>query len=126
MGAAAQLIRTGFATLLATNGEPLQFRGASVRAVVNRNPFDRIIRTPDFDPRDAAEIRIRSSDVSTIPRPGEEFVDEYGIAHRIQTAKRLPDCYTCTCQSSDPANPGIATEEGILITTEDGQVIQAA
>lgn len=111
------LLRSGFQVLLRTNGENLSFRGTTVRAVVNRNPFDRVVRTPDFDPRDASEIRLFMSAVDAKPRAGEQFVDENAVGHRVQTVKSLHDVHTCTCQSCE-VGTAFATDFPELILTE--------
>lgn len=119
-------LETGFNVLLANNGETLIFRSEFVRAVVNRDPFDRVVRTPDFDPRDSSEIRIKVSALSEYPRPGEEFTDETGAGHRVQTVKNIGQFYTCRCLMNMPNPEGISTDEPDLILTEDLEAIQAA
>lgn len=126
MSALNDALNDAFAVLLGTNGEPVLFRGAVVEAVVNRDPFDRIVKTPDFDVRDASEIRIRIADATDTPRAGEEFQDDYGIIHRIQTVKRLGLFHTCRCKTSDSLFDLLATEDPLLFGTEEGDALQAA
>lgn len=110
--------------LRSTNGEPLLFRGAVLQALVNRSPFDRVIRTPDFDPRDASRIEIRADEVDAIPRAGEEFIDANGISHRIESVRRAAPFYRCECVSAEPVLPFVATEGGAILLTEAGEALQ--
>ena len=126
MSALNDALNDAFTALLGTNGESVLFRGAVVQAVVNRDPFDRIVKTPDFDVRDASEIRIRIADETATPRPGEEFQDDYGIIHRIQSVKRLGLFDTCRCKTSDSLFDLLATEDPLLFGTEEGDALQAA
>ena len=122
---ATQALQAGFSALLGSNGEPLTFRDVAIDGVVNRDPFSKTIRTPDFDPKDNATIRIKSADVATVPRAGEEFVDYYGIAHRVEKVKRLCDFVDCECRTSEPLYALLTTEEGIQLATESGALLQA-
>jgi hypothetical protein len=126
MSLATTLLAAGFNALLATNGEPLVFRDAELTGVVNRDPFAKVVRTPDFNPRDNSTIRIRTSDVSSVPRAGEEFVDRAGMAHRVEKIKRLGDWLDCECKTSDPLFALLTTEEGIQLATASGALLQAA
>lgn len=125
MNPLTRALDTGFNVLLVNNGEQVIFRSGFVRAVVNRDPFDRIVRTPDFDPRDSSEIRLKASELSEYPRPGEEFTDENGAGHRVQTVKNIGQFYTCRCLMNQPDPSGISTEESDLFLTEDLEAIQA-
>jgi hypothetical protein len=116
----------GFAALQSSNGEPLLFRDSIVTAVVNRDPQDRVVRTPDFDPRDSSEIRLMTSAVVGIPRPGEEFADDYGMSHRVQTVKMLGQFYTCHCLPNEPVPELLANEVPDMLITDDLVAMQAA
>lgn len=126
MSGALEALNDAFDVLLGSNGEPLSFRDSEVMGLVDRAVEDRFARSPDFDLRDASEIRIRLSDVSTKPTASEEFSDTYGIIHRITSVKRLGEWYTCRCRVSDSAIDLIATEDPELFSTENGDALQAA
>jgi hypothetical protein len=100
MGASSILLSKGFDSLLITNGESLTFRGGSVRGLVNLVPFDKVVRSADFNPRDTSEIRVRSTAVTSVPRAGEEFIDGNSLRHRIQTVRRVGDYYFSRCEVS--------------------------
>lgn len=121
---AERALQGAFKAIRSTNGEPLLFRGAVVKGLVNRTPFDRVVRTPDFDPRDASRIEFDAAEIDGVPRAGEEIIDTRGMLHRVQTAKRVAPFYACECVSSEPTNPILATEGGALILTEGGEALQ--
>jgi hypothetical protein len=119
-------LSAGFATLLNSNGEVLIFRGTEIKAIVNRNPFTRNVRQPDFDKRDGSEIRFFMDAVSSPPEVGEYYTDERGGQHRIQTVRLLHDVYTTENQVSQAEGNTIATEADSLWVTEAGEPIAAA
>ena len=73
MHAAATALATGFTTLLATAGDTVTFRGASVSAVVNWVPFDEkpFPDSPDFDREATSRVEFVDGAVSPVPRVGE-------------------------------------------------------
>jgi hypothetical protein len=124
---ASTLLLSGFGVLSGTNGEPLNFRGETVYGIVNRDPFAKVIRSPDFNPRDTSEIRLKTAALaSVVPRSGEEFVDGYGIAHRVATVRRLGDFYTCECVVSEPLYGLLLNAEGQQLANDEGDLQQAA
>jgi hypothetical protein len=124
MSTASALLMQGFRSLLATNGESLNFRSGFVNAVVDRDPFADSAKSPYFDPRDKSQIRLTDFATTDIPRVGEEFVDAAGMGHRVQTTQRIGDYVSMRCLVSLPNPDLLATEAGILITTEDNDPIQ--
>lgn len=105
MGQVTDALAEGFAVLLATAGEPLTFRGASVTAVVNRSPRSTPIpNAVNFKPHDASEISHWADDTDPIPKAGERYTDAAGLQHRVQSVQRLGDRISCTCHVSDPSS----------------------
>lgn len=100
--------RAGFQVLLLTSGEDLTFRGASVRAVVDRQPErevpnDRV----DFQEREASRIELFRSAVQGKPRSGEYFKDVAGGNHRIQKVGGTDLTWWCECDvTGDEEAPG--------------------
>lgn len=87
-----------FAQLLRTNGENVTFRGATVRALVNRTPK---ANNPP------GELHISSLIGSVIqvpitvskPTKGEVFTDGASINHRLTNhAAYLGHCWSCECE----------------------------
>jgi hypothetical protein len=102
MSQGATALSEGFSALLDTNGETLTFRSAELRAVVNRDPFDKRPQgnVPDFKPHDNSAVEFLSAAVGAPPAAGEHFVDEFGHKHRIQSVKRLGNVTRCNCEVS--------------------------
>jgi len=123
----------GFNLLLKSNGERVHFRKAFYVAVVNRDPFSKVVRTPDFDPRDNSEIRFRTDalqehewDNRSIPKVGEYFVTDDGFDHRILEVKRLGQFVTCRCQMSTTCGDYLRNESGEFLQNEDGSLLKTA
>jgi hypothetical protein len=124
---ASTLLLSGFGVLSGTNGEPLNFRGQMVNGIVNLDPFAKVIRSPDFNPRDTSEIELKTVALASVaPRPGEEFVDGKGLAHRIETFRRRGDYYLCQCQVSEPLYAILLNAEGQQLANDEGDLQQAA
>jgi hypothetical protein len=103
MSAQSQLLSAAFVGLSEFAGELLTFRGASVRGLVNRDPFARTVRTPDFDPRDASVISLAASAITPVPATGEYFIDAAGLRHRVETVQRIDHVLHCSCVVSSAA-----------------------
>lgn len=92
-------ILKGFEKLLRTSGEDLEFRGSTVRGVVNRqSPDENNTDGYEFSGREGARIQIP---LSVKPKTGEELKDAFGFYHRIQTYRHLGHCYELNCESSE-------------------------
>jgi hypothetical protein len=92
----------GFSALLAHGGESLTFRTGKLTALVNRDPFEKknSPKRVDLDSRDVSEIQILTTTIaalSTAPKTGETFEDEFGYFHRIDTWKRTGATTTYNC-----------------------------
>lgn len=102
MNAADTALATGFTTLLATAGDTVTFRGASVSAVVNWVPFDEkpFPDSPDFDREATSRVEFVDGAVSPAPRVGE-IMTQGTKYHRIQSVRFnglawLMDCEVTT------------------------------
>ena len=126
MNAKTSALRSGFLALLSCSGERLQIRGAEVTGVVDRDPFSKIVRSIDFNPRDNSRVRLLDTALSALPRPGEEFIDLSGQSHRVEIVKRLGGFVDCECVSSTPLFEIITTHEGEMLATFEGEVILLA
>lgn len=104
MSQGATALTEGFAALLESNGETVTFRGADLRALVNRDPFEKKQQgqVPDFKAHDTSSIEFPASAVAATepPRAGESFTDQFGHSHRIQSVKRMGDWVRCNCEVS--------------------------
>jgi hypothetical protein len=102
MNAADTALATGFTTLLATAGDTVTFRGASVSAVVNWVPFDEkpFPDSPDFDRESTSRVEFVDGAVSPSPRVGE-IITQGTKYPRIQSVRFnglawLMDCEVTT------------------------------
>lgn len=102
MSAASAALNAGFDALLSAAGESVTFRGGTLTALIDREPFRSVIKTPDFNPRDQSVIEIQAEDVDSIPVRGEVFEDEEGLNHRIQIVSRRGGTYRCECKVTEP------------------------
>ena len=106
----SSLIQTsGFAVLLATDGEPLACpvgvnASGSINCVVNRNivkgkDFLRMFKDVpvDFDLANLTEISMLISDTLTAPQAGMGFVDAFGFSHRVRYATQTDVVYVIYC-----------------------------
>jgi hypothetical protein len=126
MSVASQLLSRAFTALRSTNGETVIFRGAEVLAIINRDPFAKNVKTPDFNPKDTSRIEFETSQVNGIPRVGEDFIDGYGLMHRVQSVRRNGETYVAQCEVYDLPGQALRDETPEFITNEDGIVLQAA
>ena len=108
--AASTLLRAGARALRASHGESVTFRGDPLTVTIDRDPFRRAVKTPDFNPRDLSVIRVDADDVDTIPAAGDIFIDEEGLVHRIQTVHRRGGDFDCECKVTAP--PATLTDGG--------------
>lgn len=106
MSAASAALSAGFDALLSAAGESVTFRGETITALIDLEPFRRAIKTPDFNARDLSVVEIQAEAVDSIPEAGEIFEDEEGLKHRIQFVSRRGGTYRCECKVSEPpSNP---------------------
>ena len=121
MSAASAALNAGIDALLSAAGESVTFRDATITALIDREPFRRTIRTPDFNARDISVVELRSEDVDSIPEAGETFEDEEGLRHRIQFVSRRGGTYRCECKVTEPP-AGSATFDSTSTTFDSTQV----
>jgi hypothetical protein len=94
--ASMNALAIGFQTLLRVQGEPVTFRGKSVRALVNRTPAS-------ARPQSAVNI---GTDVGAVvqfpttvaqPKQGESVEDQFGITHSFSKVAHYGHCWNCEC-----------------------------
>jgi hypothetical protein len=102
MNAADTALANGFTALLATAGDTVTFRGASVPAVINWVPFDEkaFPNNPDFDRESTSRVEFVDGAVSPDPKVGE-VITQGTKYHRIQSVRYnglawLMDCEVTT------------------------------
>lgn len=100
MNAADTALAKGFTVLLATAGDPVTFRNATVSAVVNWTPLPDVPfgDAPDFSTRSVSRIEIPFAAVSPAPRAGEVITTEGPKYHRIQRVTFNGSAYQCDCE----------------------------
>lgn len=130
---AERVLKAGFSTQLRTNGERVHYEKVFYRAIVNRDPFAKSVRVPDFDPRDVSEIRFRIDNLSSdswdnrsLPVVGKHFVTDDGIDHRIMEVKRLGQFVTCLCRSATTCGNYLRNENGEFLQNEDVSLLKSA
>lgn len=119
MSAASAALSAGFDALLGACGESVTFRGATITAVIDRDPFRRVLKTPDFNPRDQSVVEIQAEDVASIPTAREVFEDEEGLRHAIQFVSRRGGTYRCECKVTDRP-PALLTGAGLPLLAGAG------
>lgn len=89
MNMADAAIAEGDATLLATAGDVVTFRGAAVSAVIDWMPGpDNPNGTfPNLSTQATSRIRIPAEYVSAVPKVGENITSDGPRYHRIQTVR---------------------------------------
>lgn len=102
MSAASAALSAGFDALLSACGESVTFRGDTITAVIDREPFHRLTDSPDFNPRDLSVVELQAAAVDSIPQAGENFEDEDGGKHRVRTVSRRGGTYRCECKVTYP------------------------
>lgn len=117
MSAASAALSAGFDALLGVAGERVTFRGDTLTATIDREPFRRTAPRPDFNARDASVVEIRADDVDSIPEAGENFTDEDGARHRVQFVSRRGGTYRCECKVSEPP-----TMDSTQVTMDSTQI----
>lgn len=113
MSAASDSLDAGFDVILGTNGESVTFRGVAVTVLVDRTPWDRVVKTPDFNARGQSRIEVRIDALDGAPQVGEEFLDGNSMAHRVQDVPGLRGAwYVCECRVAAGA-PVVATPQWV-------------
>lgn len=101
MSVASNLRNQGLGVLLGVAGDPLTFRGSTVRALVNRQvspPND--AGEVDLSLLDASIIEVKRSAISgAAPSIGEVFV-EGTRRHRVARVEVSDLSFRCICQQS--------------------------
>lgn len=88
-----------FNQLLRIRGENVTFRGATVRALINRMPK---AANPPGSVHISSQIGSVVQVAGTVEKPkkGEVFTDTASITHRITAVQFLSHCWNCECEVS--------------------------
>jgi hypothetical protein len=89
-------LEIGFRALLKLQGEPVTFRGKSVRALVNRTPGSARPQSAVNIGTDVGAIIQFLPEVST-PKQGESVTDKFGITHSFSKVAHFGHCWNCEC-----------------------------
>lgn len=90
---------TAFSALLKTHGEALTFRTGTVTGVVSRGQPDPYGPSLDLNPRKASKVIVLAASISGgTPKAGEDFTDEGGEHHLIETVTMSGAMVICDCK----------------------------
>jgi hypothetical protein len=102
MNAADRALAQGFATLTATAGDAVVFRGRALSAVIDWRPFDERNPDnglPDFTSRETSRIQFQMDAVQSAPVAGE-IIRTGSVNHRIQKVFGNGSEWVCDCEVS--------------------------